>query len=290
MSRVGKIQGSDPAHCRCAVKKTFAKGLTESFLCDTLLSVAKRESYGEVSKRGRLRAPPVADTASKKEWRRSKFRAAKASEEFREPQQDITGRCPVGNSKTKGYCLNGRNDIRRGIEGVITGLTRNQFVGNHTRVRIPPSPPKSLENTGFSGLFFIRILPNEHFFHARKSEKQPSFCSLLHKCKVKQNPGNPCKIRVSGVYGEKNGREIFSGIGFALVLTSLSLRFRLVIRRFNILRSIIETVQRPRSVNCGAGYSLAEFLKQIREVFHPIGCLNSRVHLLLWESANHLIS
>ena len=28
--------------------------------------------------------------------------------------------------------------IRRGIEVVITGLTRNQFVSNHTRVRIPP--------------------------------------------------------------------------------------------------------------------------------------------------------
>ena len=34
------------------------------------------------------------------------------------------------------------NYIRRGIEEVITGLTRNQFVGNGTRVRIPPSPPK----------------------------------------------------------------------------------------------------------------------------------------------------
>ncbi len=32
--------------------------------------------------------------------------------------------------------------IRRGIEVVITGLTRNQFARNRTRVRIPPSPPK----------------------------------------------------------------------------------------------------------------------------------------------------
>ena len=31
--------------------------------------------------------------------------------------------------------------IRRGIEVVITGLTRNQFVLTDTRVRIPPSPP-----------------------------------------------------------------------------------------------------------------------------------------------------
>ena len=34
------------------------------------------------------------------------------------------------------------NFICRGIEAVITGLTRNQFAGNSTRVRIPPSAPK----------------------------------------------------------------------------------------------------------------------------------------------------
>ena len=33
------------------------------------------------------------------------------------------------------------NFIRRDIEVVITGLTRNQFVRKHTRVRIPLSPP-----------------------------------------------------------------------------------------------------------------------------------------------------
>ena len=32
--------------------------------------------------------------------------------------------------------------IWRGIEVVITGLTRNQFGSNPTRVRIPPSPPQ----------------------------------------------------------------------------------------------------------------------------------------------------
>ena len=31
--------------------------------------------------------------------------------------------------------------VRTGIEVVITGLTRNQFVGNGTWVRIPPRPP-----------------------------------------------------------------------------------------------------------------------------------------------------
>ena len=34
------------------------------------------------------------------------------------------------------------NLIRRDIEVVITGLTRNQFAGNRTRVRIPLSPPQ----------------------------------------------------------------------------------------------------------------------------------------------------
>ena len=34
-----------------------------------------------------------------------------------------------------------QNLIRRDIEVVITGLTRNQFVRKHTRVRIPLSPP-----------------------------------------------------------------------------------------------------------------------------------------------------
>ena len=38
---------------------------------------------------------------------------------------------------------------------VITGLTRNQFASNRTRVRIPPSPPKTLENTTFSRVFTL---------------------------------------------------------------------------------------------------------------------------------------
>ena len=33
------------------------------------------------------------------------------------------------------------SEIRSGIEVVITGLTRNQFVSNHTWVRIPPAAP-----------------------------------------------------------------------------------------------------------------------------------------------------
>ena len=48
----------------------------------------------------------------------------------------------------KGGCFSGfqfpfsfRQFIRRGIEAVITGLTRNQFGRKPTWVRIPPSPP-----------------------------------------------------------------------------------------------------------------------------------------------------
>ena len=50
------------------------------------------------------------------------------------------------------------NLICRGIEVVITGLTRNQFVSNHTRVRIPPSAPSK------NGLIDTTVL----FFYAFK--------------------------------------------------------------------------------------------------------------------------
>ena len=44
--------------------------------------------------------------------------------------------------------------MSRRIEAVITGLTRNQFVGNHTWVRIPPSAfSKSLGSKPFPGVF-----------------------------------------------------------------------------------------------------------------------------------------
>ena len=40
------------------------------------------------------------------------------------------------------FCAFVAQHIWRRIEVVITGLTRNQFAGNGTWVRIPPSPPK----------------------------------------------------------------------------------------------------------------------------------------------------
>ena len=43
--------------------------------------------------------------------------------------------------------------VRSGIEVVITGLTRNQFAGNRTRVRIPPAAPKGSRGKCFWSLF-----------------------------------------------------------------------------------------------------------------------------------------
>ena len=46
-----------------------------------------------------------------------------------------------------------------GIEAVITGLTRNQFEGNLTRVRIPPAAPKEEETHSRLFLFVLHLLP-----------------------------------------------------------------------------------------------------------------------------------
>ena len=42
-----------------------------------------------------------------------------------------------------------------GIEVVITGLTRNQFAGNRTGVRIPPAAQKKRQNSSFASFFCI---------------------------------------------------------------------------------------------------------------------------------------
>ncbi len=41
------------------------------------------------------------------------------------------------------HVIGNSHGIRKRIEVVITGLTRNQFAGNGTWVRIPPLPLKS---------------------------------------------------------------------------------------------------------------------------------------------------
>ena len=45
------------------------------------------------------------------------------------------------------------SQLWRDIEVVITGLTRNQFVLTHTRVRIPLSAPNKTQKTIWSSVF-----------------------------------------------------------------------------------------------------------------------------------------
>ncbi len=60
-------------------------------------------------------------------------------------EQIRTGWSCILNKKSHCAIIHSRGnqivDAWRGIEAVITGLTRNQFEGNLTWVRIPPSPP-----------------------------------------------------------------------------------------------------------------------------------------------------
>ena len=62
-------------------------------------------------------------------------------------------RCRFSGLRSTVFYQNSKNLIWRDIEVVITGLTRNQFVRKHTRVRIPLSPPKSLKRL-FQALTF----------------------------------------------------------------------------------------------------------------------------------------
>ena len=72
------------------------------------------------------------------------------------------------------------NLIRRDIEVVITGLTRNQFVRKHTWVRIPLSPPKGLhkidaptENPDFIGVFAVFTVKKHK---GRMTDENRLFC------------------------------------------------------------------------------------------------------------------
>ena len=47
--------------------------------------------------------------------------------------------------------------IRRDIEAVITGLTRNQFESNLTWVRIPPCPPEQNGHPARGGRFVLAV-------------------------------------------------------------------------------------------------------------------------------------
>ena len=68
------------------------------------------------------------------------------------------------------------NQIRRDIEVVITGLTRNQFESNLTRVRIPLSPPKFVGSFKSCRLF----LYNFSTFDGRFLD----FLNLFRCCRV----------------------------------------------------------------------------------------------------------
>ena len=54
------------------------------------------------------------------------------------------------------YQSSQQNHIRRGIEEVITGLTRNQFAWKRTWVRIPSSPPLRGWNHTISAPFWYK--------------------------------------------------------------------------------------------------------------------------------------
>ena len=135
-----------------------------------------------------LRALPVADEASNKEWQRSKFCEANSEQKI---SGTATGHNGADSKGIRAYhfrsCGSSRflaisrkcfiflefwmnafqlrpcksrakfkhNQIRRDIEVVITGLTRNQFALTRTRVRIPLSPPNAVSNREKKPQFFL---------------------------------------------------------------------------------------------------------------------------------------
>ena len=73
----------------------------------------------------------------------------------------------------------------RDIEVVITGLTRNQFVSNHTRVRIPLSAPLS---TRYGALFVCQNPHKKTLFSCKQFGvslmRQPLIISLFKVAKI----------------------------------------------------------------------------------------------------------
>ena len=108
-----------------------------------------------------------------------------------------------------------------GIEAVITGLTRNQFVGNHTRVRIPPAAPYK-QRSKFGSQKRGRQMPASFLCHkhstkasfhglssftkrvAQKEKTGKSFCQ--NSCKAFFEPGGLIFNRYlfCSVYPEKD--------------------------------------------------------------------------------------
>ena len=96
-----------------------------------------------------------------------------------------------------------RRFLCSGIEAVITGLTRNQFVGNHTRVRIPPAAPENGAMSMFIGMapLFIVLTPTAFFLAL-----PPAFGQLLGQCKGLFHHGGAQLFRLGIQMGVDVGR------------------------------------------------------------------------------------
>ena len=89
----------------------------------------------------------------------------------------------------------------RGIEVVITGLTRNQFASNRTRVRIPPSAPINKRSV-FADLLFIFTVGRSRTLHrkVRGFAYAKRICvasSIQHRIKPMRNDN--CKFTTSSI-------------------------------------------------------------------------------------------
>ena len=97
---------------------------------------------------------------------------------------------------------------------VITGLTRNQFAGNRTRVRIPPSPPRRNELRSF------------RFFYTQKISR-PLHCSSFSA----KSPAAPTLLACKRALGAPACYQLFAGSNlfqnFSQASFSLSIDTRL---------------------------------------------------------------
>ena len=81
------------------------------------------------------------------------------------------------------------NQIRRDIEVVITGLTRNQFALTRTRVRIPLSPPLRAKNRWFLALF-LSILPDFWLSFPTFEKNAPCLLSVVYQFSARHCKAN----------------------------------------------------------------------------------------------------
>ena len=139
-------------------------------------------------------------------------------------------------------------DTWRGIEVVITGLTRNQFASNRTWVRIPSSPPKSPVN---SRVFWTFLFSARTDFTRRKRSKSAHFCFDFARL---QEQGLPEKPYISSLF------EVCLGFLQELHLPSLSLGIR---QNKNIVHYIRRSylgfiIQMAVNIRCCADIAVTE--------------------------------